>query len=348
MGEQNIPAAFTVAGSINSRAALDTELENIYEILETADADVASLLNRLAYGTPGIMEAVLVSRTNDGFAFRRRIMKALLKSSESPDSIYQICADRMGRFLAGLPPSINLDRRVMEQHNAFTDALNVVNSPEAKSPIEKTAQPVADSPPKSTKRKQKFIPLSISIGPPLPKKEKSVSVSPTRDRRQPPSPTVALNGPKSQSFPELLRTCLETYFAACMEEGIEEFAANSLLAILSPSLSPQLSVRSPLSPRQFEPYSPLTDITSLESPVLSRPGPLPYFSLAPNDIAQYLAAAASPKFGDWPVVVSQRGIKHLKQYADTNTDVFLRVQKRIKWVLPLHLTALNTNIIHTT
>lgn len=115
-----------------------------------------------------------------------------------------------------------------------------------------------------------------------------------------------------------------------MEDGIEEFAADNLLAILSPSLSPQLSAKSPRSFRQFGPFSPLTDITSPESPTFSRPESLPYFSLAPNDIAQYLAAASSPKFGDWPVVVSQRGIKHLKQYVETANDVFLRIQKRIK------------------
>ncbi|KAG8916692.1 hypothetical protein FRC01_002916 [Tulasnella sp. 417] len=285
MEEQSIPATFTVTGSVHSRAALTAKIKKIHAVLEAANTDVASLLSRLAHGTPGLMEAILVSRSNNGFDFRRRVMKALLKSSASPDPIYQVCADRMGRFLVGLPPSITVDRHVMEQHNSFTEALTVVNSPEPKSPVQEKTQSVVDSQLKSTKRKQKFIPLSITIGPPVPKKDKSVSISPTRDRRQPTSPTVALNGPKSQNFPELLRTCLETYFAACTEEGIEEFAANNLLAILSPSLSPQLSSKSPLSSRQFEPFSPLTDITSLESPVLSRPESLPYFSLAPNDIA---------------------------------------------------------------
>lgn len=163
----------------------------------------------IKFGHSSLLIDIFCVGSNDGFAFRSRIMKALHKSSETPDSIYQVCAERMGRFLAGLPPSINVDRRVMEQHNSFTDALNVVNSPEPKSPVPKTPQPVAHSPPKSTKRKQKFIPLSISIGPPVPKKDKLVSVSPTQDRRQPSSPVVALNGPKSQSFPELLRTSLE-------------------------------------------------------------------------------------------------------------------------------------------
>lgn len=62
---------------------------------------------------------------------------------------------------------------------------------------------------------------------------------------------------------------------------------------------------------------------------------MPYASIGSSDIARYLQDAASSKFGEWPVVVSQRGIKHLRQYVETDRDVFLRIEKKIKYVILL-------------
>ncbi|KAG8962728.1 hypothetical protein FRC05_005130 [Tulasnella sp. 425] len=93
---------------------------------------------------------------------------------------------------------------------------------------------------------------------------------PTKSRRastgvlkQPPSPTVATNrsgaGPAST---DQLRECLEAYFAACLEDGVEDYADTNLFQLLVP---PAISLR---------PQEPLKE-TTLESSL-----PLPGRDLA--------------------------------------------------------------------
>lgn len=125
----------------------------------------------------------------------------------------------------------------------------------------------------------------------------------------------------------------QTYFTACSEESIGEFAATNLLAALTPKAGSLSQPASPVAFKQSAPPSPVTQKPAMESPTRSKFKPRPYLTLEPNDIARYLEDAASSKFGDWPVVVSQRGIKHLRQYIVSDKGVFARIENKIKYVV---------------
>lgn len=62
MEVESVLATFKVPGVIDSRGALDEALLSLLEALDTADADVVSLLTSLVQSSNGILEAVITSR----------------------------------------------------------------------------------------------------------------------------------------------------------------------------------------------------------------------------------------------------------------------------------------------
>lgn len=62
MEVERVLATFKVPGAIDSRAALDEALLSLLEALDTAEADVISLLTSLVQSSNGILEAVITSR----------------------------------------------------------------------------------------------------------------------------------------------------------------------------------------------------------------------------------------------------------------------------------------------
>ncbi|KAG8926504.1 hypothetical protein FRC01_008765 [Tulasnella sp. 417] len=330
MDFEAVLATFKVPGAIDSRAALDDALFSLLGALDTADADVVSLLTSLIQSSDGLLEAALTSRNNDGFAFRSRILKALQKSSSTPNPIFHICAQRLGFFLVGLPPWIKLDRLVMETYNAFSTASEISKSLKVEPNHAKKEKSASKFQAKSGKRKQRFVPLHLALETsPSEADDQAEEIPETPvSPKQPPSPTTPLN-PRSINPSDQLRECLETYFTACVEEAVEEFAINSLFAALSQNVGSYSQPSSPVALKQA-PSSPVAERLPIESPTRSRFKPQPHPTLEPNEIARYLEDAASPKFGDWPVVVSQRGIKHLRQYIASDKEVFGQIEKKIK------------------
>ncbi|KAG9016355.1 hypothetical protein FRB90_003160 [Tulasnella sp. 427] len=309
---------FGVAGSINSRASLDEAVSNLLETLGTADVDIVTLLGSLVNSRSGILEAVLTSRSNDGFAFRSRILKALQKSSSSPNPVFTRCAQRLGAFFVRLPPWINLDRSVMEAYNGFSAIME------------------------QSSKLQKPEPATIQKSRPaeLPSEDRieDAPESPTASKApQPPSPTIPLT-PRALSLPEQLRGCLEVgallpdliFFTACVEESIEDHASNSLILSLTSQVASKPEPLSPIELKQMMASAPVAENPAIESFVHSSLKPQPYLNLEPTDIARYLENAASSNFGDWPVVVSQRGIKHLRQYIANDKEVFRQIENKLK------------------
>ncbi|KAG8917202.1 hypothetical protein FRC01_002610 [Tulasnella sp. 417] len=331
MDVETVLATFKVPGAIDSRAALDDAVFNLLGALDTADADVVSLLTSLIQCSDGLLETVLTSRNNDGFAFRSRILKSLQKSSSTPNPIFQKCAQRLGFFLVGLPPWIKLDRLVMETYNAFSATSEISESPKVEPNHSKKEKSASKFQAKSGKRKQRFVPLHLALETSPSEADDQVEEIPETpvSPKQPPSPTTPLN-PRSVNPLDHLRECLETYFTACVEEAVEEFAINSLFAALSQNVGLHSQPSSPVALKQQAPSSPVAERVPIESPTRSRFKPQPHPSLEPNDISRYLEDAASSKFGDWPVVVSQRGIKHLRQYIASDKEVFGQIEKKIK------------------
>lgn len=128
------------------------------------------------------------------------------------------------------------------------------------------------------------------------------------------------------------RSSPQNFSSACLEEEIEEFALKTLFGALTQDTDPSLlspleekSARLVSAPPQIDdaPTGTVTKSTTIHTPLHS-------LSLRPDDIAQYLNIATQPKFGDWPVVVSQRGIKHLRDYVTSKKDIFLMIEKKIK------------------
>ncbi|KAG8937467.1 hypothetical protein FRC00_005253, partial [Tulasnella sp. 408] len=326
-------AAFGLPGSVDSPRALDDAISNLFEALDAADAELVSLLSTLTYAIHGILEVVLTSRNDSAFIFRSRVIKTLQKSSGTPHDIFILCAERLGAFLVGLPPSeIVLDRTVIETYGAFTASLKASKSSEGDAyALKKPKMAIRSHQKVNTKKKRntKWVDLSIHV--PENKNEnendEDMPISPL-DVRSPTSPITPMTAaPKKASLLEELRECLEIFFGACIEEAIEDWAVNNLLNVLKAK-----DARSQPSSPVFSipPSSPVIEKALAESPINSRFTQMPYGLLGPSDIARYLQDAASSKFGDWPVVVSQRGIKYLRQYMGTNKDIFLRIEKKIK------------------
>lgn len=120
----------------------------------------------------------------------------------------------------------------------------------------------------------------------------------------------------------------KAYFTACLEDGIQEFALQELYVILNPPMP--VVQPPPARSRNFtEPHLSGPETTIVESPT-SKAKSLPETSLAPHDIARYLGETTKSTLGDWPVMVSQRGIKHLRQYSARDRNTFSRIEKIIR------------------
>ncbi|KAG8926505.1 hypothetical protein FRC01_008766 [Tulasnella sp. 417] len=325
-------ASFRLPETVESPRALDDAISNLLYALDAAEADLVSLLGTLTYATYGILEVILTSRSDTAFIFRSRIIKTLQKSSGTPHTSFILCAERLGAFLVGLPPGeITLDRIVIETYGALTASLRAPKSTEGEfQSSKKTKPPVKSQPKVNTKKKRgtTWVDLSIQI-PENEANDKDAPSSP-QDIKSPTSPITPMTAiSKKPNLLEQLKECLEIFFNSCAEGAIEDWAVNNLLNVLktedahSQPSSPVFSIHS-------TPSSPLIEKALAESPVKSRFTQTPYTSLGPSDIARYLQDAASSKFGEWPVVVSQRGIKHLRHYLETNKDIFLRIEKKIK------------------
>ncbi|KIO30545.1 hypothetical protein M407DRAFT_20433 [Tulasnella calospora MUT 4182] len=329
-------ASFRLPETIDSPRALDDAISNLLEALGAAEADIVSLLSTLAYDIHGILEVILTSRSDNAFIFRSRIIKTLQKSSGTPHAIFTLCAERVGAFLVGLPPGeIVLDRTVLETYGAFTASLRASKPSDAEVyTSKKTKTPVKSQPKVNTKKKRNTTWVNLSIQIPENENEdenendKDLPDSPP-DIRSPTSPIIPTTASsKKANLLEQVRECLEIFFGSCAEEAIEDWAVNNLLNLLKTKDVSQPN--SPLISKQSAPSSPIIEKALAQSPVKSRFTQTPYASLGPSDIARYLQDAASSKFGEWPVVVSQRGIKHLRQYLEANKDVFVRIEKKIK------------------
>ncbi|KIO17150.1 hypothetical protein M407DRAFT_33205 [Tulasnella calospora MUT 4182] len=57
--------------------------------------------------------------------------------------------------------------------------------------------------------------------------------------------------------------------------------------------------------------------------------------LLQEDIVKYLHHTSRPKSGNWSVVVSQRGIKRMREYLADKKEIFLRVETKIKYLVML-------------
>ncbi|KIO17149.1 hypothetical protein M407DRAFT_33204, partial [Tulasnella calospora MUT 4182] len=120
MDLERVLAKFTAPGPIESRAGLDTALEELIAILATSREDIPLLLDILASGRQGLLEAVLTSSGHPAFTFRDRVTKAVRKSLATSTPIFRACADKLGAFLITIPPDVFLERSVMEDYNTYT------------------------------------------------------------------------------------------------------------------------------------------------------------------------------------------------------------------------------------
>ncbi|KAG8921017.1 hypothetical protein FRC01_000478, partial [Tulasnella sp. 417] len=65
-------ASFVEHGSIDSKASLNTALDDLMDALQSANIDVASLLGALTYKMKGLLEVVIASKDEAAFTFRSR------------------------------------------------------------------------------------------------------------------------------------------------------------------------------------------------------------------------------------------------------------------------------------
>lgn len=100
----------------------------------------------------------------------------------------------------------------MEAHNAFSASLETSKSSKPEPTHPKKEKPATKPQPKSSKRKQRFVPLSLAVIEPSPPEDDELEETPESlmSPKQPPSPTIPLN-PRSINLAEQLRECLEVW-----------------------------------------------------------------------------------------------------------------------------------------
>ncbi|KAG8937525.1 hypothetical protein FRC04_010715 [Tulasnella sp. 424] len=165
----------------------------------------------------------------------------------------------------------------------------------------------------------------MDTGSPKTKNGRKAGAQALQEQPQSPTDITKCPDPASTLF-EQLRECLEfskTYFTACLEEGVQEIAIAELFRVLNPP--------TPVQTRHVQrPCPSAPEATVVESPT-AKSKSLPENSLAPYEIARYLGETTKSTLGDWPVVVSQRGIKHLRQYIARDKNTFARIEKMIRY-----------------
>ncbi|KAG8965904.1 hypothetical protein FRC05_002962 [Tulasnella sp. 425] len=315
----SVLAKFTALGPIETRADLDTALEELLAIIAASRDEIPLLLDILVNNTQGLLEAVLTSDGHNAYMFRNRVTKALRKSLATSTPIFRACADRLGSFLMSIPPSIGLDRSVMRDYNAYTTITTVLDSAEAEYNVAKTSNLGPVSPTKAGKWESRHA-RTNSIN--------RISSTNATFELNPPSSS----GPSASSnLSKLLTTFLENFFTTCINTEIEGFAVDGLFETLTPK-NPHI----PAGTAPNSSASPTLATSSVDyAPGVSssKPGAsaqLHYLSIKQEDIVKYLNHASKPTSGNWPVVVSQRGIKRLREFVYDQKEVFLRIEKKIR------------------
>ncbi|KIO30548.1 hypothetical protein M407DRAFT_20436 [Tulasnella calospora MUT 4182] len=314
-------AAFVAQGQIDSKSTLDAAILDLLVALQSANTDVASLLTAIIYKVDGLLEVVVASREEAAYTFRSKVLWALQNSAKHPNPIFITCTERIGAFLISIPPWIAVDQNIMIKHREFSANVMSGDATESKYLVNKEAELPEDlliEPSKTKrfgKRHQRASSVSSTIQDPGRHRRRASTVVP----KQPPSPTVATN---RSPFPlEQLKGCLESYLDACIEEGVEEFAVDKLFRLLVPPATPQEAPDEPIPEPSLVPAKDLA-----QSPSTS-------FSLATialHDILRDLSDTTKPKLGQWLVVVSQRGIKHLRKYFFHDRDTFSRIENAMR------------------
>ncbi|KIO23210.1 hypothetical protein M407DRAFT_27279 [Tulasnella calospora MUT 4182] len=283
----------------------------------TSREDVPVLLGILVGGIQGLLEAVLTSSGQDAFRFRDRVSKALRNSLATSTPLFRACADSLGSFLITIPGEIFLERSVMVDYNAYktvTAELDELN-------LAKMGPFGPTSPTKPGKRESQHA-RTNSVN--RVSSAKSMPESASRSK------SSSWSGPTAISnLPKLLTKFLENFFKSCVNQEIEEFAIDNLFKALTPGDPPVSGNVVPTVSKSRDPTP--SDSAPVASPLkpeaLSR---LHYLSIKQEDIVKYLHHAVKPKSGNWPVVVSQRGIRRMREYVADKKEIFLRVEKKIK------------------
>ncbi|KAG8931119.1 hypothetical protein FRC00_000874 [Tulasnella sp. 408] len=319
-------APFVTPGPINSKPTLDAAILDLLGVLQLANTDVSSLLTAITNQVDGLLEVVIASRDEAAFTFRSRVLKALQKSVQYPDPIFITCTERIGGFLVSIPPRITLDQNIMTKHREFTATVASIDNTEPEYLLHKEEELPEDDliePSKTTrsgKRHQRVSSVRPTVQDTGRHPAKSMRAS-TGVLKEPPSPTVATNrsGP-TPTLSEQLKGCLECYFVAGHEEGVEEFAVDKLFRLLVP-LATALSGQE--APDETIPES---SQYTVEEP--SQPFSRATISL--TDVFRDLGDTIKPKLGPWLVVVSQRGIKHVRKYCSHDRETFARIEETMR------------------
>ncbi|KAG8900067.1 hypothetical protein FRC00_014669 [Tulasnella sp. 408] len=209
-------ANFVGQGSIDSKTTLDAAIVDLLDALQSANIDVASLLNALTYKVKGLLEVVISSRNEAAFTFRSRVLKSLQKSTQYPHPVFITCTERIGAFLISVPPWITLDQSIMVKHHAFSENLTSAKDPESEHFVNKKVEsdqqpPIKSSTVQSGKRHKRASSVSATTQIPERYTTKSRRAS-VGVLNQPPSPTVATNrSGTSTALLDQLRGYLEVF-----------------------------------------------------------------------------------------------------------------------------------------
>ncbi|KIO30544.1 hypothetical protein M407DRAFT_5598 [Tulasnella calospora MUT 4182] len=226
-------AKFVTQGQIDSKSSLHTAIIDLLEALQSTNADVASLLTVVACKVDGLLEVVIASRNGGAFTFRSRVLKALQKSTQYPNPTFITCTQRIGAFLISISPSITFDQDIVTKHREFSANVKSTGTTELGDFVNKEVELPEHVlvEPSKTRRPGKLHQRASSV------------ISTNQDTglhcarsQQPPSPTVASDrSGASTTLLEQLKGCLESYFIACLEDGVEEFAVDQLFRLLVPA-----------------------------------------------------------------------------------------------------------------
>lgn len=132
--------------------------------------------------------------------------KSIRKSIAAATPVFRTCTGRLGLFLISLPPSLALDRRVMEDYNALTSALVTKDPVESENSVAKRDHPEPKSPARSSRRSQPLNTTSLT-SPALSKK--GVPKSETAVKPPASSESLINDGNPSSNRPRLLTSFLE-------------------------------------------------------------------------------------------------------------------------------------------
>ncbi|KIO30554.1 hypothetical protein M407DRAFT_20442 [Tulasnella calospora MUT 4182] len=336
MDPENVLANFVIRGPIDSKPALIVALFNLSTSLQNSDADIISLLDALTRQVGGLLEAVMTLRNDEAFTFRSRILKVVEKSSRSPHPTFVTCAERVGAYLISLPPWIALDSSVMQEYNALSARILSSKKPDGEDFIQKKEAPTMTSPPKPKKvaqpksKKKRFVPLSL-VSQDGPQEDTDKPLTSPVARKQPTSPDDTITRPSPiENFSKQLRTCLGVYFTACLENAVEELAVDNLLDTLVQKSMPSSTTRAALKAAAVKTRTSTTDTPHAQSSDTSLPESSNHLTLRLHNIAELLSYNTGSPVGEWPVVVSQEGIRQFQQYLRDNRGMFDRIEKAIR------------------